>query len=350
MIKGLLNRSVSQNIKAFLVLSYLQLFVYSIAHYMKGDLERYTPFFTLSGLTFIGGYLYYTHKRDYVKTLLIFFIASAVAVLPAFVFGGLDNTGYIWSIMIIAVAYLLLPTDVANKFSAVYISIIFFLILLHIGGFIHLPYRPGVFITTLFAQLILVVIGNSVLKETREKLQTFEELVNFDPLTKAYSRRKILELLRVELSRALRYNRPLTVLLFDIDDFKKINDTYGHAFGDIVLQDIVNVVKKVLRSSDFVGRLGGEEFLIILPETDGKKAYKVAEKIRREIELFFKRKFNKKITASIGLFEVNLEKDVSIEKVLHFVDLAMYHAKKTGKNKVSTAREQLKEWSTVSTN
>ena len=272
--------------------------------------------------------------------MLIFFIASAIAVLPAFMLGGLDNTGYIWSIMIIAVAYLLLPTDVANKFAYVYITVIATLIVLHIGGFIELPYKPGVYITTLFAQLILVVIGNSVLKETREKLAALEELVNFDPLTKSYSRRKILEILRVELTRAARYKRPLTILMFDIDNFKQINDTYGHAFGDIVLKEIVKVVKNVLRSSDFIGRLGGEEFLIILPETDGKKAFYVAEKIRREIEIFFKRKFNQKITVSIGLFEVQGE-NLSIEKVLHFADLAMYKAKKTGKNKVSTVKEKM---------
>ncbi len=350
MLKKLLNGSIDENIKIFFILSNLQLLIYAIAHYLNGDLNKYSVPFTASALLFFVGYYYYIRHRDYIKTLLIFFIASAIAVIPAFILGGLDNTGYIWSIMIVAVSYLLLPTRIANEFAIIYISITFLIVILHIVGLVHLPYKPGVYITTLFAQLIIVVIGNSVLKELQWKLLALEKLVNFDYLTKAYSRRKILEILEIEISRTLRYKRPLTVLLFDVDNFKQINDTFGHSFGDEVLKNIIHVVKKVIRSSDYIGRLGGEEFLIILPETNGEDAYKVAEKIRKEVENFFEREFGKKITISVGLFEVSHEKPISVEEVLHFADLAMYHAKKTGKNRVSTVRRKLEEWNTVSTN
>lgn len=105
-----------------------------------------------------------------------------------------------------------------------------------------------------------------------------------DGLTSTYNKRYIVETLQREISRARRHSRPLSLLMCDIDHFKHVNDTYGHLAGDYVLKELVNTVRSILRPDDVMGRYGGEEFVLILPETDLKGALEVAERMRMAIE------------------------------------------------------------------
>lgn len=105
-----------------------------------------------------------------------------------------------------------------------------------------------------------------------------------DGLTSTYNKRFIIETLQREISRARRHSRPLSLLMCDIDHFKHVNDTYGHLAGDYVLKELVNTVRSILRPDDVMGRYGGEEFVLILPETDLEGALEVAERMRKAIE------------------------------------------------------------------
>ncbi len=151
-----------------------------------------------------------------------------------------------------------------------------------------------------------------------------------DFLTGLFNRRYLEEILRWEIEFSKRYGHPLSVILLDVDNFKCINDKYGHQTGDLVLKKLAELLKKNLRKSDIVARYGGEEFIIILPDTDIKGAVKVAEKLRKAIE---KLSINGiKITASFGVSQ--LKDDDDIQKLIKRADKALYIAKRSGKNTV----------------
>ena len=142
-----------------------------------------------------------------------------------------------------------------------------------------------------------------LIKEQNKKLL---QLVNFDHLTNILNRKALYEKLEIEIDLFEKNNSKLSVAMMDIDRFKKVNDTYGHLAGDLVIKQVSDIIQTNLSEGDFVGRYGGEEFLIVFPESDRKKAFVKTEKIRKDIE---KSGFTDgiKITISGGLKEYNNE-------------------------------------------
>ncbi|MDZ7818176.1 MAG: GGDEF domain-containing protein [Aliarcobacter sp.] len=125
-----------------------------------------------------------------------------------------------------------------------------------------------------------------------------------------------------------RYNFPLTLAIVDIDFFKNINDTYGHTIGDIILKEFSNILLKNIRETDYVGRWGGEEFLLIFPQTQDKSAHIIAENLRKIIEKYnFSNNIN--VTASFGIYEC---KEQNPTKCLSKADNALYEAKNSNRN------------------
>jgi diguanylate cyclase (GGDEF)-like protein/PAS domain S-box-containing protein len=163
-----------------------------------------------------------------------------------------------------------------------------------------------------------------------------ERLSITDKLTGLNNRLKLDQVLRYELSQFQRYGTSFSVILMDLDDFKKVNDTYGHITGDKVLIKLADILRENVRDSDTCGRWGGEEFLIIVPKANEEEAAHVAEKLRKNIE---EEKFSieKPVTASVGV--ACIEADSSITKLLSNADKALYKAKKSGKNIVVKASE-----------
>ncbi|QBC45274.1 GGDEF domain-containing protein [Iodobacter fluviatilis] len=170
-----------------------------------------------------------------------------------------------------------------------------------------------------------------------QELTHVSEKVRTDQLTGALNRRGLEELFEVEAARALRNESPLTIGLLDIDNFKKLNDSQGHAAGDAALVHLVIVVKDLLRPTDSVARYGGEEFILILPETDIEEAVSVIQRLQRELTKRFFLNNNEKllITFSAGVALV-LPGEVR-DRVIERADQAMYQAKKLGKNRVEIA-------------
>ena len=156
-----------------------------------------------------------------------------------------------------------------------------------------------------------------------------------DYLTGAFSRRYFYLRLEEEFEKSKRENRKLSLILFDVDNFKVVNDTYGHKKGDEVLKYVVKVTKENLRTFDIIGRYGGEEFVILLPETDPTQAYKIAERIRIAISKKSFEEFSFEVTASFGVTSLkSSEKSNSFQKLIELADEATYSAKKSGKNQV----------------
>ena len=172
-------------------------------------------------------------------------------------------------------------------------------------------------------------------RELRDSEKKYKELSITDGLTNLYNSRHFYSSLQLEINRALRYQRPLALLMVDIDDFKRINDSYGHLAGDRVLAKIGEVIRSALREADTGYRYGGEEFAVILPETDGPGAVQLAERIRKEVAvmpILLKAKTNDHISASIGVSELQAKENLS--EFLKRADQNLYAAKKEGKNQV----------------
>jgi len=170
------------------------------------------------------------------------------------------------------------------------------------------------------------------LLETQVKLQ---EQAHKDPLTNLYNRRHFKEINESLFSMSRRGNNPLCVLLIDIDNFKNINDTYGHHIGDLVIKSLANIFINTIRKSDIAIRYGGEEFLILLTNTTLKNAHIISEKLRNHVEnttIKSENIINLKFTISLGLATVK-EDDKDIDAAVLQADKALYVAKDSGKNK-----------------
>lgn len=174
-----------------------------------------------------------------------------------------------------------------------------------------------------------------------EKCDLFE-LATIDPLTKALNRRAFMRFSERELARYRRENTRMSALMLDIDHFKQVNDVHGHAMGDRVLAKMVSVAAQVLRQEDLIGRLGGEEFAIVLVDSGVDAAARVADRIRQAIkQITFpgdSGPFN--VSVSIGVSEPLFVED-SMNDVLERADAALYQAKRSGRDRVIVAAENL---------
>ena len=164
--------------------------------------------------------------------------------------------------------------------------------------------------------------------------QIIQELVDTDQLTHVANRRGLDAHLLSEIDRAGRMHRPLSVLMADIDHFKKVNDRYGHPVGDIVLRQVADILRDSARSMDFVTRYGGEEFVMLLPEIPLDMARNVAERIRQRVEGQSFGRISHPITISVGVIQWREEENA--EQLLARVDTALYQSKQQGRNRVSS--------------
>ena len=242
--------------------------------------------------------------------------------------------------------YLLSPLKIKQTFA---LALAFSLGALYVDFF----YKSGVdyilLDTFTFAQVIVHVLGVSFSLQLhsyrRKSFKAFIDekdakemvayLANIDPLTKSLTRRQFMNIAESEFHRFQRYHRPLSILILDADHFKDINDTHGHHAGDLALRSLSLVAMEQKRAQDTFGRLGGEEFGLLMPETTLDKAIVVAERIRQawndspvnlDGELIHS-------TMSIGVAEADSE-DKSLEDILRRSDRMLYKAKEAGRNRV----------------
>ena len=176
--------------------------------------------------------------------------------------------------------------------------------------------------------------------ELLEKNAQLEALSITDPLTGLANRRRLMARLEEEVSRSRRYKTPLSVVMIDIDHFKQVNDTHGHAMGDEVLRNIGAMLKSSVRTTDLAARYGGEEFTLVLPHTDIPSALQVAENLRvRFSELEHQLDgITLKKTASMGISARDGQGEIpDAEDLLKYADEALYHAKQNGRNKVEVS-------------
>lgn len=237
----------------------------------------------------------------------------------------------------VLVIFMVVPNSLPYKVFVSSFSLISFLTLALIR------YHPSFLETiSVFVYLQLTIIFGSISTYSLGKYkrldfankQYFIELSKIDPLTNIYNRQKFNESLRNEIDLARRYKNTFSLIMFDIDHFKAINDKNGHIFGDKVLINIANLIKESIREVDVFARWGGEEFIILLPQTDCSKASSLAERLRY---LVYKEhlKNNLNLTCSFGVTSFSIGDDEDL--IMNRVDMALYKAKNDGRNMVITA-------------
>jgi len=200
--------------------------------------------------------------------------------------------------------------------------------LLMLSSFSHalIPYLNETF------RLIVFLIITHTIFGLKTALEKHKELARTDPLTSVANRRAFCDLANMELNKARRYQTPISVLYLDIDDFKEINDHFGHHIGDTLLRAVAKTVQKNIRAIDVVARLGGDEFGILLAGTGAEAAALVARKLKKKLsELIQDRGWS--VTLSVGAVTFEILPD-SVDEMINAADSQMYHAKKNGKNRI----------------
>lgn len=180
-----------------------------------------------------------------------------------------------------------------------------------------------------------VTFGFSAMVNRRLHLH-LERLANYDLLTGVHNRRAFEEATQRELARCHHRAKPLSVLLLDLDHFKQVNDRYGHTAGDRVLKNAAATMKAVLRTEDTLGRIGGEEFCVLLPETEGEAALEIAERVRMAVSANPLERDGEQITVTVSIGVATAgESALTWEAVFQKVDRALYRAKQDGRDRVA---------------
>ncbi|WP_022665910.1 GGDEF domain-containing protein [Desulfospira joergensenii] len=222
-------------------------------------------------------------------------------------------------------------------------TIVLFFFLANLYGSYHLIHFNRIRRSEFFAVVKQQRLNDVLKKEINARQEVENKLIRLstlDDLTGIYNRRHFLELFSKQRKSSVRYKRPLSLLLIDVDHFKRVNDTHGHDVGDIVLQSLTKQIAGAVREMDILARFGGEEFIVLLPETDLKKACRAAERICRTVEespVPFSGK-SLPITVSIGVAAIGKEYS-SMDEIIKGADLALYRAKESGRNRVCSTKD-----------
>lgn len=193
------------------------------------------------------------------------------------------------------------------------------------------------------ARIYALLRTKALQDELREKNRQLEEILSklevlaiTDPLTQLFNRRYFEAIIEKEFSRTTRYKFPTSCLIIDVDHFKRVNDEYGHRTGDLVLKELATIIKNCLRKVDTVARWGGEEFVVLLPETNKVNAVRAAARFLSTIASHAFSGITRQVTVSIGIASVP---DPSIDTAEQFIDkadFALYEAKSKGRNRIET--------------
>ncbi|MBU4288072.1 MAG: diguanylate cyclase [Proteobacteria bacterium] len=200
------------------------------------------------------------------------------------------------------------------------------------SDYVTKPFDEGELVARVNTHLRIKELHESLQEKNRQLL----EMANRDGLTGLYNHRYFHESVSKDFQRAVRYNESLSCVMFDIDHFKKFNDTYGHQTGDVVLKTLGGLVKKLMRDSDLAARYGGEEFALLLYHTEAKDAYQIAERLRKTVEQY---KFQAEdlvlsVNISVGVASYYHPEISDAKTLIECADKALYRAKEEGRNRV----------------
>lgn len=278
------------------------------------------------------------HKHRFVPIAIAYEIFSLLEDTSALIFVAADELRLLWLFINIPGVYILL-----GQRAGLAVGLLTIIGLGFGNSYLVTPYSTpamGTLLTSLvYLTLMFHVFSDrsiSYFRRMRESNRRLQQLASHDTLTGVLTPRAYYERCDQLIRVARRHNKPFAVLFIDLDHFKQINDTHGHAAGDIVLKSVAQCISRQIRESDALGRIGGEEFSLFLPDTPLAGALQLAENLRFSIETLHPRanQVTMTITASIGVADHNSGN--SMETIQQQADQAMYQAKQAGRNRVST--------------
>ncbi|WP_457626488.1 GGDEF domain-containing protein [Persephonella sp.] len=258
-------------------------------------------------------------------------IGMLLLICGIFVDGGYRNTGIYWIYTFPLLSFFLKGNKGGILWNIAFFVMAVSLVILDSTGYTTVAYSTDEIRQALIAYVIIMLLAYIFEEALLRSYNEVSRLAVTDQLTGLSNRYYIFSRLEEEIERAKRFDKNLCVILFDIDDFKQINDRYGHDVGDMVLSEFSRILKNSTRNVDTVGRLGGEEFIVICPGTDIVGGKITAEKIRMAAESAYMPEIGK-ITVSAGVAEFTGTENVA--ELVKNADVALYRAKKSGKNRV----------------
>lgn len=281
---------------------------------------------------------------NHVLAPFILVVSLAGLMLYLVITGGVANTGPLWIYVLPPVAMFFAGVVYGVITVAVFITLCSYILFAADGWFVVAHYTTEFKLRLLYSFATVTFLSAfyehsrqtsfNIVKDLSDK---FEKQAQQDMLTRLPNRRGIQQFIEFESARARRQKKPLTLILCDIDRFKRVNDQYGHDGGDVVLKHVSDLFKASIREQDGVARWGGEEFLFVLPDTEESNAVVLAEKVRETLAtspVDIQQK-NVVITASFGVAQIDFEQ--GLDKALTLADKALYKAKEKGRNKVLSA-------------
>lgn len=276
----------------------------------------------------------YFHRTQNIKVTAWFLIISLIAVLLSFIHlaeGG--NYSLMWVTIMPPLVFFLLGPRVGAWVSAILFAYIIGYLYLMLPTFEPAAFSLGALLNVIEVLVALWFIFRHYERSRASAFDELERLSNTDKLTGLYNRLRLDELLSEQLALSQRSGSPFTLVLCDIDHFKKINDDHGHLVGDEVLVELAKLLQTHTRATDYVGRWGGEEFLIICPATTAEGAQKLIESLREAVTQL---NFNHDLTLTMS-FGIAAAPPHGIVNILKTADNALYEAKRRGRNRVVVA-------------
>ncbi|GAA6172359.1 GGDEF domain-containing protein [Colwellia sp. KU-HH00111] len=314
---------------------------------VMGIIELFNEHTMLASILFVASFVYFlgyfafTRLNNSALSAAIILYSLYLLMFYLVYSGGVENTGPLWIFMVAPVSVFIHGLkrgliDIAG-FLIIISLIMFFPIEIMDHAVYSIEFKLRLiysFLTVTFLSALYEYSREKSYLHTVELSKKYRQLANLDPLTQLSNRRDALNILKREQVRMKRNKEPLSVILCDIDFFKKINDHYGHNAGDTVLVELAKLFKHSIREQDCVARWGGEEFLFILPQTTAENANIIAEKIQENIHEFAVPIEGEEVSITVSMGIEQLDRSKNIDNVINSADKYLYQAKDAGRNQI----------------
>jgi len=303
--------------------------------------------FVLASSLFFASFIYFTGYCAF-KKLNNLKLSSAIVLYSLYILmfylvytGGVEQTGPLWIYIVAPVSVFIHGLKRGLLDIALFVVIISAIMFIPTDILAHTAYSTEFklrllysFLTVTFLSALYEYSRDKSYKHVLELTEKYQKLAHLDQLTQLSNRRDALHILKREQARILRTKESLSIVLCDVDHFKKINDHYGHNAGDTVLKSLADIFTKMARNQDCIARWGGEEFLFILPQTTAENANVFAEKIQDELQSHLVHYEKEKIAVrvSMGIEQINVNQ--TIDEAINNADHHLYQAKNAGRNQI----------------
>jgi diguanylate cyclase (GGDEF)-like protein len=296
--------------------------------------------FIASSIFFAGYYAY--KKNNNVKLSSAIVLYSLYILMFYLIFtGGVENTGPLWVFIVAPVSVFIQGLKRGLIDITIFVITSMTIMLIPMDIIAHAAYSTEFklrllysFLTVTFLSALYEYSREQSYKQALALSEKYQRLAHLDPLTQLSNRRDALFILKREQARISRSKEPLSIILCDVDYFKKINDQYGHNAGDTVLIELAELFTKNMREQDFIARWGGEEFLFILPQTEAKSANIFAEKIQEILQNHLVNHENEKISVKVSMGIEQFKDNQTIDEAINNADKYLYQAKNAGRNQI----------------